>query len=696
MKNNNVSQDESIYISATNKVVNEINEKYFQDNKNDEHVSPSSFIIRVNGHLTSICEIPENDFNTVKNHIEIRDLTLKVGLKVMVTENLAVSNKICNGTNGTITEIKYCGFEKNQRRQYNNEYMCKTDDLRNKKYELMDKTHENIKIMIETTDGRIIEISYIESGDSEYNKDVDIYESSIVINKNTYSLYCKYIPLKQCNAMTIHKCQGMTLQKCILDCHGIFEKSMFYTGLSRIVDPKNMKVINFLPTHIKTSKEAMLFELKNEYSSYVEKMLISSDDENKRYTFKIKSDNNILLKNTIFYDFETASKGFAHYPYYNHMIRYQNDMKCEEKTLCHYKNSTDVKLDTFDYIMSTVTKQCDEYLEAKQNHDNITMYFYQKPLYLCGYNSSSFDLYFFVSQLLKSSYCDRFAVKTIFKSGALIFFMLVDKNSGKIALKSHDLCQITLASLAKTAESYLGKKLKGFYPHKYMINNLFNDKNIFDKTLTITKDNYKDYFYKRDHDEIINLLNKSKSLEFKLYENLVKYGNNDTEITKDIYVKINEICHQTLKCDVLSHLTLGSMSNYGFLLNLPTECKFRINRNTPNVITTKLYKCDVKENKLIRGSIYGGKSLPRCHHYVSKNVLNKEIKDIKYNDVKDYYTLFDVSGMYVNIQSEKDFPYDEARYATYEELKKMNKYLYQKQYKQFFDSLPFFSYVIVI
>ena len=30
----------------------------------------------------------------------------------MVNENLVVSNKICNGTNGTITEIKYCGLKK--------------------------------------------------------------------------------------------------------------------------------------------------------------------------------------------------------------------------------------------------------------------------------------------------------------------------------------------------------------------------------------------------------------------------------------------------------------------------------------------------------------------------------------------------------------------------------------------------------
>ena len=43
------------------------------------------------------------------------------------------------------------------------------------------------------------------------------------------------MPIKQCNAITIHKAQGATFnEKVMLNCHKIFDKSMFYTALPRI------------------------------------------------------------------------------------------------------------------------------------------------------------------------------------------------------------------------------------------------------------------------------------------------------------------------------------------------------------------------------------------------------------------------------------------------------------------------------
>ena len=45
----------------------------------------------------------------------------------------------------------------------------------------------------------------------------------------------EFMPIKQCNAITIHKAQGATFnEKVIINCHKIFEKSMFYTELSII------------------------------------------------------------------------------------------------------------------------------------------------------------------------------------------------------------------------------------------------------------------------------------------------------------------------------------------------------------------------------------------------------------------------------------------------------------------------------
>ena len=96
------------------------------------------------------------------------------------------------------------------------------------------------------------------------------------------------MPIKICSAITIHKSQGMTLNKVILNCEGIFENSMFYTALSRVIDPKNMKIINFKDTYIKSNRNAFEYETQNKYISYYEMMLIAND-EDKLNTQKIQS-----------------------------------------------------------------------------------------------------------------------------------------------------------------------------------------------------------------------------------------------------------------------------------------------------------------------------------------------------------------------------------------------------------------------
>ena len=109
---------------------------------------------------------------------------------------------------------------------------------------------------------------------------------------------------------------------------------MFYTAISRISDPKNMKIINFKDEYIKCDMTAFDYETKGEYMTYFERMLIAND-EDKLNSLKVKSDTNLLEKNTIIYDFECATKNnMGHFPYFNHMIRLWNDEKVEEEHLC--------------------------------------------------------------------------------------------------------------------------------------------------------------------------------------------------------------------------------------------------------------------------------------------------------------------------------------------------------------------------
>ena len=250
-----------------------------------------------------------------------KDLILKLNMKVMVTENIDVENGICNGTIGHIIRFNENNIE------------IKT---------LIDKI---INITYHKIDAHKIKFS-------NYDEKLD----------NHYSIVNEFIPLKQCNAITIHKSQGMTYDNVILNCNGIFASSMFYTAISRVRDPKNMKILNFKDSYIKVNKTAFEYETEGKYMTYFEKMLIDND-EDKLNCLTIKPPEDILKDNSIFYDFECASDGnLGHRPYFNHMIKLYDGKIDEEKTFLHYYNSNDVNRDTFDYIMNIVTYQCDKYL----------------------------------------------------------------------------------------------------------------------------------------------------------------------------------------------------------------------------------------------------------------------------------------------------------------------------------------------
>ena len=149
----------------------------------------------------------------------------------MITEDIDGKNGICNGSTGYITEIK------------------------------KQKRKETYIISVLTKDNKKIDITTL-----------ILLSDDIKINNQTCSIRNEVMPIKQCNAITIHKSQGQTYnEKVILDCNKIFENSMFYTAISRISGPHNMKIINFKDEYIKCDMTAFNYETKGEYMTYFEK-----------------------------------------------------------------------------------------------------------------------------------------------------------------------------------------------------------------------------------------------------------------------------------------------------------------------------------------------------------------------------------------------------------------------------------------
>ena len=74
---------------------------------------------------------------------------------------------------------------------------------------------------------------------------------------------------------------------------------------------------------------------------------------------------------------------------------------------------------------------------------------------------------------------------------------------------------------------------KGVFPHKLLNHIFFQDPDILNKSFNLTKDD----FYKRDHE---NLLTTDLN-NFNIKENLIKYANNDTDITLELYRSLNKL-----------------------------------------------------------------------------------------------------------------------------------------------------------
>lgn len=127
-----------------------------------------------------IKELPKT--NKIIREIQQRgkSLVLKMDMKVMVTENIDVSNGICNGTIGRTINM--------------------SDEI----------------VEIKTNQNQLIKIEYFKVKSENHKLDE---------SEHTYTITHEYMPLKQCNALTTHKSQGATLDKVIFNCDGIFENS---------------------------------------------------------------------------------------------------------------------------------------------------------------------------------------------------------------------------------------------------------------------------------------------------------------------------------------------------------------------------------------------------------------------------------------------------------------------------------------
>ena len=275
---------------------------------------------------------------------------------------------------------------------------------------------------------------------------------------------------------------------------------------------------------------------------------------------------------------------------------------------------------------------------------------------IVGYNLSGFDLHFLMQQYLKSETCQhRFKLNMIYKATSLIFFQVFDRVSQEVVLRTHDMFQILGCGLKKALTDFCGatgKKLAEKIEFKdeilFIMNNYAANPNILKPSVVsnITKRRFvtDGSSYKVEHvDTNSNVC---------LYDAVIRYADNDTEVLPVLYKCVDEICKETLNANITDFLTAGSIAWYGFISHLPDECVGAVkdkhrNGHRATTINTKLYRCEKSQEDFVRQSIKGGRVCPRQHKFDS-------------GVEGDQGVYLDISGMYASIMRLELMPYGQA------------------------------------
>ena len=158
-------------------------------------------------------------------------LKVKVGARVMLTNNIDVTDGLTNGAMGTVTKVII-------------------NNNANK-----DKNLECILVQFDSNKvGRnaIANSSYRHLCD----KSVPIKKIQVtfpVHGKESFQGSRTQFPIFLCWAVTIHKCQGLTVDEIVVDMKGRYNQGQAYVALSRVTTYEKLHIINYDQNKIKVS-----------------------------------------------------------------------------------------------------------------------------------------------------------------------------------------------------------------------------------------------------------------------------------------------------------------------------------------------------------------------------------------------------------------------------------------------------------
>lgn len=502
-------------------------------------------------------------------------------------------------------------------------------------------------------------------------------------------------PLRLAWALTIHKCQGMTLSRACVDIGSkVFTSGQTYVALSRVRRLGDLYVHRFDPLKVSINPLAKKFanqllqsESEKLFESSSDEMLCMNIHEHQQKFLEIedKKTKKKMLNKVIFYDFETydtqTNSGLQ--PYFNYMRYYQNDVLRGEKMYLLHENSTDVMTSTFDMIVQWMLEDDQRYESLSKRGSHAGRNARHAPIYLCAYNGSNFDFYWFFQYLLRSAlYPSHFYSKQIFKGSSIIFMQIISSTSGRVMLQTHDICQILTSTLQNAVFDFCGARMKGVFPHRWVNKN--GPRAILENRDSAIQLEWDDFFESQQEEVRIAIQGGELHMQcFRIYRELIKYGKQDVIILQQLYEQVNEITNELFSCNIFDFITASSLAFYGFMRHTPSRMLLRSQAKS---IRLDILKLNREEENFVRSAIYGGRTLPRIHEWKSRDF------DKQYNEIEDYYVYLDISGMYVSAMREYNYPYGIHQWLLYEsdkvELEKFRKKLNSGKYTP--NNLPLF------
>lgn len=200
-----------LHIFATNWEADNYNSLKFKSIKEKEHkLVATDGIFKGEKFITKPTnQMEANIFKRIDTMCNAeKNISLKVGARVMLLVNLDFERGLINGSCGNVMEIK-------------------------DKY-----------IKVDFDNGSLAQIE---------KHDFEFYNNEVLIAKR------RQFPLRLAYGITIHKSQGMSLDKLVVDCSRIFEKGQIYVALSRIKTLKGLYLRGFNPNKVMVDSKVVEF-----------------------------------------------------------------------------------------------------------------------------------------------------------------------------------------------------------------------------------------------------------------------------------------------------------------------------------------------------------------------------------------------------------------------------------------------------